>query len=278
MDIVSLKIGAKSDIGNTKEVNQDNILVKIGEHKGREFGLCLVCDGLGGLTNGEVASQIAVKAFKVWWKEKLNDLIKNKNDLEILKSLEETVKVANKQILKYSIENNCKVGTTITALFLLGSEYYIVNVGDSRIYKFEKDISQETEDDSYVAMKVKNKEMTIEEARTSKYKNLLLQCVGSKEEIQVYKKKGEIKNSKAFLLCSDGFYNKFSEKEMKDYIKIINKQEDKESAMQKTVSDMVQIVKDRKERDNISLIICCIKNNKKENGFFRGLINRFISK
>lgn len=180
MDIVSLKIGAKSDIGNTKEVNQDNILVKIGEHKGREFGLCLVCDGLGGLTNGEVASQIAVKAFKVWWKEKLNDLIKNKNDLEILKSLEETVNVANKQILKYSIENNCKVGTTITALFLLGSEYYIVNVGDSRIYKFEKDISQETEDDSYVAMKVKNKEMTIEEAKTSKYKNLLLQCVGSK--------------------------------------------------------------------------------------------------
>lgn len=65
---------------------------------------------------------------------------------------------------------------------------------------------------------------------------------------------------------------------MKDCINLINKQEDKDSAVQKTASDMVQIVKDRKERDNISLIICCIKNDKKENGFFRGLINRFIIK
>lgn len=278
MDIVSLKIGAASDIGNTKEVNQDNILVKIGEHKGREFGLFLVCDGLGGLTKGEVASLIAVKTFKSWWEEKLEALIKNKNDIEILKSLEDTVRIANKLILNYAKENNCKVGTTITGLFLYGSDYYIVNVGDSRIYKFENNISQETEDDSYVAMKVKNKEMTIEEARTSKYKNLLLQCVGSKEEIQVYKKKGEIKHAKAFLLCSDGFYNKFSEKEMKDYIKFINKQGNADSTVQKTVSEMVQIVKGRKERDNISLIICCIEDNKKNNGFLSNLIDKFSNK
>lgn len=278
MNIVSLKIGATSDIGNTKEVNQDNILVKIGEHRGREFGLCLVCDGLGGLTNGEVASLIAVKTFNEWWEEKLKDLIKNVNDLEILKSLEDTVNVANKLIRNYAKENDCQIGTTITALFLYGPKYYIVNVGDSRIYKFKNDISQETEDDSFVAMKVKNKEMTVEEAKTSKYKNLLLQCVGSKEEIQVYKKIGELKKSEAFLLCSDGFYNKFSEKEMKDYIKIIKRQDNTESTVQKTVSEMVQVVKGRKERDNISLIICYIKYNKKKNVFFRNIIHKFKSK
>ncbi|SHK19787.1 protein phosphatase [Clostridium cavendishii DSM 21758] len=273
MDNLKFHVGVASDIGNTKTTNQDSVLVEIGDYKGKEFGLFLVCDGLGGLSQGEIASLSAVKCFKEWWENEVGDLIK-KEDKDIIESLEETLLRANRRIYKYSKEINSKIGTTVTALFISGNKYYIVNVGDSRIYRVDKRVIQETEDDSYVAMKVKNKEMTIEEAKNSKMKNILLQCVGAKENIVVYKKIGEIGQSAAFLLCSDGFYNKFNEKEMKIELDKLLKSEDYDTEVQDLAINMVQTVKNRKERDNISLILVIIEGRREKENIFSRLIRR----
>ena len=253
MDYFKIHVGVTSDIGNVKQVNQDNVLVEIGEHKGEEFGLFLVCDGLGGLSQGEVASLIAVKSFKDWWETKLASILRLDEDDLILESLEETVASANKKIIRYSEEMNSKVGTTVAALFIHKKKYYVINVGDSRVYRINGGITQESEDHSYVAQKVRNKEMTKKEAQNSKEKNILLQCVGVKQEIQIHKKVGYLEKTKAFILCSDGFYNKLSEKEIKQSIKAYYENPDEE--LQETAVNLIEMVKQREEKDNISVII-----------------------
>lgn len=253
-----IEIGAISDKGLIKPSNQDNILVQIGEHNGSEFGVFVVCDGLGGLAFGEVASVIGVKNMKKWWETSVATFVKDTKDREIIESLKEYVYKINEEIIEYSNKIKSKVGTTISILLIIKEKYYIVHVGDSRIYKITTNIDQLTEDHSYVAMKVRNGEMTKQEAKNSKNKNLLLQCLGVKQSIQIYTKVGKIKGDESFVVCSDGFYNSLQDWEILQavkrwkYAKVI--------PLQKLAMELVNEVKERKERDNISSIIVSINN------------------
>lgn len=265
MEQLKMEIGAVSDKGNIKPSNQDNILVQIGEHNGEEFGLFVVCDGLGGLAFGEVASVIAVRNMKKWWETQVATFVKETNDKRIIESLKEMIYLANEEIIKYSTDINQKVGTTISSLLILKGKYYIVHVGDSRVYKISTNIEQLTEDHSYVAMQVRNGEITKEEARKSQKKNLLLQCLGVKQSIQIYSKVGRVRNDESFVVCSDGFYNSLNDWEILQFLKRWKYTMDK--SLQELTLALVEEVKNRKERDNISSIIISV--NKPEQSLLK---------
>lgn len=267
MSHYKIDIGAISDKGIVKESNQDNILVQIGEHNHHEFGLFVVCDGLGGLAFGEVASATAVKIFKKWWETKVAAFVKNTNDDEIISSLRQAVLAANEEILDYSKKINQRVGTTISALLIIKSKYYIVHVGDSRIYSVSTNIEQLTEDHSFVAMQVKNGQLTKEEAKRSSQKNLLLQCLGVKQGIQVYTKVGRVKDDEMFIVCSDGFYNSFEDWELLRKLRVWKFTP--KITLQEQTGILVDLVKERKERDNISAIIISI--DKQEQSIFNNI-------
>lgn len=253
MNKFNIEVGAITDKGNVKEINQDNILVRIGEHNGREFGIFVVCDGLGGLTNGEIASAIAIKQFKIWWECEVRDLVKSNQELKIINSMKNIIEKANNEIREYGNKINERVGTTISALFLLQNKYYIVHVGDSRIYKITNRVFQLTEDHSYVAMKIRNGEMTKKEAKLSKQKNILLQCVGVKEKLDIFTKCDDIYGNEIFILSSDGFYGKLEENEM--YLQTRKWCKYGDITLEELTRNLVELVKERKERDNISAII-----------------------
>ncbi|MCR6515214.1 MAG: PP2C family protein-serine/threonine phosphatase [Clostridium sp.] len=267
MDSYKIEVAAISDKGLVKESNQDNILIQIGDHAGSDFGLFMVCDGLGGLAFGEVASVIAVKKFKAWWSKEVCDYVKKESD-EILNSLVNAVKEANVEIIDYSNKIGQRVGTTISAILILKNFYYIVHVGDSRIYRFRRRLKQITEDHSYVAMEVKAGRMTKEEAKASNKKNLLMQCVGVKENIEIFLEKGKIQKGDIFLLCSDGFYNKLTDYELE--IGLNNWRATKGLTSKALIDGFFEKVKERKERDNISVIMVSLsQNNIKNDSFFR---------
>ena len=58
------EVGALSEAGLVKTNNEDNILVQVGEYKNNDFGLFVVCDGLGGLAYGEIASAMVINKFR----------------------------------------------------------------------------------------------------------------------------------------------------------------------------------------------------------------------
>lgn len=62
---------AETDIGTTKDTNQDSILVKHGQYSGGEVLMAIVCDGMGGLSKGELASATVIRAFDKWFDEEL---------------------------------------------------------------------------------------------------------------------------------------------------------------------------------------------------------------
>lgn len=252
----SIDIAAVSDKGNVKKINEDSIIARVGEYRGEEFGLFVVCDGLGGLSCGDVASKIAINEFEIWWKEKLSIFIKSQDDNKIISSFKEVVNICNWKIMKHGKDINKKIGTTLSVLFLLRGKYYVVHIGDSRVYRIGSKLEQITEDHSYVAMRVRNGEMTPSEAKKSINRNLLLQCVGVKDTLDIYCNVGRFNYNESFILCSDGFYNSFEDEEL---LKMFNMKKKKRYNLQNYLLEIVQVVKDRKERDNISIILVKLK-------------------
>lgn len=254
----NLAAGAFSDKGNFKDANEDNILVKIGEDKNGDFGMFVVCDGLGGLDFGEIASNTAIMKLKKWWEEELVKIIKAKLEDDIPIILSSIFKEINEEIIEYGVKKNKKLGTTISLIFMYSGRYYILHVGDSRIYSMKNGIEKLTEDHSYVAYKVKNNMMTPEEAVTSPERHILMQCIGVKRDIDIFKKNGSLSGNEIFIICSDGFYNKLKDEDIRN--NILSDDFDDET-LQRSAKKLVQLARSRGEHDNISVILVGVKRN-----------------
>lgn len=268
---MEIMLGAVSDKGNVKEVNQDNFLAQICAGTNGDEGIFIMCDGMGGLSKGEVASTKAVHGFKVWFDLNFKKLSLNSSAKDILSSLSQVLENVNKEIISYGLSIAERVGTTTSVLLIYSNNYYIVHVGDSRIYKLEKKIEQLTQDHTYVAMSVKNNLMTKEEAKVNSRKNVLTQCIGVKENIEIFKNTGKISGKEIFILCSDGFYNKLSEDEIVQALK--NNDEINNDTLQETAAQLVTTVMSRAERDNISVMLVGLSSKREKLG---EKINRFF--
>lgn len=269
---MEIMVGAVSDIGNVKKVNQDNFLAQICAGTNGDEGIFIMCDGMGGLAKGEVASTKAVHAFKEWFDLNFKKLSLSLHAEDILSSLSLVLENVNKEIISYGLSIAERVGTTTSVLLIYSNNFYIVHVGDSRIYRLEKKIEQLTEDHTYVAMSVKNNLMTKKEAKLSSKKNVLTQCIGVKENIEIFKNAGKISGKEIFILCSDGFYNKLSEDEIMQALK--NNNEINNDTLQETATALVAKVMSRAERDNISVMFVGLSN---KNEKFGEKINRFLN-
>lgn len=249
-------IASKTDIGNVKKINQDNFLCKNGNFEGHEFGLFIVCDGVGGLSRGEIASSMVTQHFDLWFDNELMELISNNlTDSNTIKnSICNNLYKVNQNLMNFSIEENIKLGTTTTILFILDKKYYIAHIGDSRVYMVDKNIHQLTEDHTYYEQLIK--EGNIEKARTTK-KSILTQCIGVKKNINIYLNEGNLNKKSTFILCSDGFYNKLDKKIIKNIYKLKNKRQKK---LQKHCEKLVDNIKVKGERDNITLIALNVIN------------------
>ena len=263
MKNLKIKVGAKTDVGNVKQVNQDALLCKIGSIGKNEFGLFVVCDGLGGLEYVEIASKKTTQYFEEWWNTKLKTILRTKNNEKLIKdSLEKVLIKSNEELLQLSREINSKVGTTASALFILNSNYYIVHIGDSRIYEIKKKMTQLTEDHSQYEMLRKQGVKNLENVK----KNVLTQCIGVNEKLDIFYKKGKVSKDTNFLICSDGLHNKMDEESV---INTFNKKSKaiRTKDLQEICENLIDEVKEKKERDNITVLVINVreKNDKKRN-------------
>lgn len=262
MNKLKITVGAKTDKGLVKQVNQDALLCKLGIIDKNEFGLFVVCDGLGGLEYGEIASSKTIEYFEKWWNTQLKSILKIKNNEKLIRtSLEEVLFKSNEELIELSNEINSKVGTTVSALFILNNNYYIVHIGDSRIYEINKKMVQLTEDHSQYEMLRKQGIKNLEKVK----KNVLTQCIGVNKTLDIFYKKGKIKKNTNFLICSDGLHNKMDEEYVIKSFEESSK-EIKQEILQEMCGNFINEVKEKKERDNITAIVINVKrkNNKRK--------------
>lgn len=188
-----MKIYSLTDKGDARRDNQDNFWSARLRVNEEEAGIICLCDGMGGLENGELASRMVVQAVKSYI---LSDF-----DFE---KIGEVLRDVNSRIKEYS--NGKAMGTTCTVLQCYKGRYKICHIGDSRAYLLRDNaISLLTSDHSaiheYGISKKENPDLW------EKYKSKLTRCIGVKEEISPDYYQGVYREGDSFFLCSDGCWH-----------------------------------------------------------------------
>lgn len=243
-----------TDIGIKKKTNQDSLLIHQAQTGTGNVVLAVLCDGMGGLAKGEVASACMIRQFSQWFQRDLPALLSAGLQPEALRvSWESLVGEVNQKIVNYSIRNGVTMGTTCTALLIVNDVYYIMNIGDSRAYLISDNIYQLTKDQTYVQREMDAGRMTYEESLRDPQRNVLLQCVGASSEIAPDFFMSDVKINQTFMLCCDGFRHVIDPREFYRYL---NPGECTDAAsMQKNLVYLTELNKQRHENDNISALL-----------------------
>lgn len=245
---------ACSDIGISKKVNQDSYCIKSASTPIGNILMVVICDGMGGLEKGELASTSVTTAFHEWFKKKLPLYMGNfrieqvKNDWSLI------IQEQNRKISDYGKREGIQLGTTLTAMLMV-DEYMalICHVGDSRIYRIKEEVELLTKDHTWIAREIRHKRLTEEEAKKHPARNMLLQCIGVLENVVPDFMVKQIKEDEVYMLCTDGFRHKISEDE---FLENLNPQKlTNEEEMKRNIKELVEWNKQRNEKDNITVIV-----------------------
>lgn len=247
-------ITANTDIGIKKRTNQDALTVKLFETKLGKIVLAVLCDGMGGLSKGEVASAALVLRFEKWVQEQLPQLVENGlKDSELRQQWEQLIIEEGRVIMDYGKRQGVNLGTTVTAMLITPFRYYIANVGDTRAYEIQNTVQCLTRDHTLVAREVAQGLLTPEQAAVDERRSILLQCVGASEQIYPDFFFGDTKGNAVYMLCSDGFRHEITEEEMHRLLNPNVLQD--ETTMNQNALLLIRWNKARQEKDNISTIL-----------------------
>lgn len=246
-------VAASTDIGLTKKTNQDSYSVRVLNTQTGKMVFAIICDGMGGLDKGEVASATIVNAFCSWADNTLPLICDSEiRDIDIRTNWENIVETYNEKIKLYGDRYGARLGTTVTAILVTDSRYYIVNVGDTRAYEIRESVRVLTKDQTVVAREIENGLLSEEAAKTDPRRSVLLQCVGASPNVYPDFFFGQTLQNAVYMLCSDGFRHEISENEIQDYLHPDAMMTPE--VMKANIDQLIEINKLRQERDNISVV------------------------
>ena len=246
-------ISGSTDIGNTKQTNQDSYNVRVLSAPQGKMVFAVLCDGMGGLAKGEVASSSLVNAFIKWSENQLPELAKaGITDAAIRNDWINIATEFNEKIKLYGKKIGAAVGTTVTALLITDTRYYIINVGDTRAYEIMDGVRVLTKDQTVVAREVEQGILTPEQAEKDERRSVLLQCVGASDVVYPDMFFGDTKLNAVYMLCTDGFRHEITPEEIYTYLNP-NVMVDADG-MKQNMDSLISLNKQRQERDNITVI------------------------
>jgi len=218
-----------------REKNEDSLCIRQIRKDGTDYLFAVVCDGIGGLNEGEHASCFVVSNLTDFFTGLLKKR-RNLSDRVVRNACKRAVYKCHRQLQQYGKENGIRLGTTLSMLLIAGRSGYVFHIGDSAIFAGKRCMKRLT---------------PIQQDKTG----ALLQAVGTGKNPVVFYKKIRIRRGMVILLASDGFYRK-SEYRIckKEWGKRIECNEKRIAEQLISVKEIVQALG---EKDNISAI--CVK-------------------
>lgn len=249
----SLRIEARgiTDVGQRRDHNEDAFLMD------EELGLFVVADGMGGHAGGGTASRLAVETIQA--------AVRHAREAEPGSFGAATTSVEESplpDVLREAVEEACAViyrtaqgdpelagmGTTVTAALVDGRVAYVAHVGDSRCYLLRAGrIYQVSEDHSLVNEQLKAGAISPDEARHSRFKNIITRSVGFEQQVQVDLMGLELEAGDAIVICCDGLSNLVDDPEILHIVE--------ESTLDLAPGRLVALANDRGGDDNITVIV-----------------------
>ena len=202
----------------------------------------VVADGMGGLSEGQFASQ---KVISIMQQRLSNQDPKHITTQTIMSALQE----ANTELFAYSEHSlaGAKLGATVAILLLTESHYYFIWAGDSRGYLLrDAQLTQQTRDHSRANQLLDGGTITSAQATSHPSGHEVVRAIGVKSDVQLELCQGQLHRGDAFLLCSDGLNDALSDFEIE---KELN------SGHSNSAQALVQAVLLRGARDNVSCIV-----------------------
>lgn len=245
---MELLVAGKTDVGLAREINQDAIFYAQNQY----VAIFAVADGMGGHSEGEVASRCMIECVESWWNSQIPLAVKN-NRQDTVRNLSEVLRQESNRLFDMFASKGSRGGTTLCLLILFGDTYTTLSVGDSRIYRVgNSELEQITTDDEWGNLpEVKaeyDRETIIRDPRFGK----LTMAAGYDRDITLRVCQGIVKKGDTFLLCSDGIYRFCNEQKLYNILKA----KGWFVKVPKLLEKIEEEVRTNGARDNYSAIVC----------------------
>jgi serine/threonine protein phosphatase PrpC len=267
---MEIEFGARTDVGRVRENNEDSFALAA------DLNLFVLSDGMGGLASGEAASRMTTETVLARCREtadptvaligeRLSGLSNASNRLA------SAIRWANREVYQAARQSATRqgMGATVVALWFTDEgRVSVAHVGDSRAYRLRGgDLTQLTDDHSFVAEQVRRGMMTKREAGESTMQNVLMRALGIEPEVQVDVNEELLMEGDTLLLCSDGLFRELSEAQIMGVL------EDAEDP-QEAADTLVELANQAGGGDNVTTIV--VKYAPKSVGAF-GRIGRWFT-
>lgn len=203
-----MDIGYITDFGKVRTENQDRYLVLEKRESSGDTVLCVVADGMGGMGDGSLASELIVRRLQIWWQEELPELLAQQAvHGYVSQSLDVLIQESNREIRYQASLLGISTGTTLSLLFACRGQAIVKHVGDSRVYlERNGEWLQITKDHTWAQQQLDQGLDPRADANYERKKEALVNALGACESCSVDTLALQMSNSDRYLLCSDGFY------------------------------------------------------------------------
>jgi len=197
-----------TNAGRSRENNEDALRVE------PELNLIVVADGMGGESCGEVASALVV--------DKIVEYIRCPAEtLEPEERIKEAIRLANRVVWNAAEDHGeCKgMGSTVVVAYWEDDRLWIVNVGDSRAYRFRNGQLTQLSYDQNVGNDLRtNLGLSEEQVQRYPHHRLLTMAVGIGEDVLIRTWSGDLAPGDLIFLCSDGFYGPIPDSRLAEFL------------------------------------------------------------
>jgi protein phosphatase len=236
-----VEFAAGTDLGCVRTSNEDSF----GYDLVRQ--IYVVCDGMGGMAAGEVASSTAVRNLLT----SFDELTGASPHMPAESRLRHAIHAANRSVYESAIDSEHLrgMGTTLVCACLDGGRMIIGNVGDSRAY-FLRDgqCFQITQDHSVVGEQLRQGLITPQMAEVSEMRSIITRAVGVEKAVEPDLFAAGVQEGDMVLLASDGLTRYVTDEEIGQML-------DSGQNGEKICSQFVTLARERGGADNITCLI-----------------------
>ena len=251
VDITNPKPGVEAasltDVGLQRDNNEDSCLYWEPDAENefnRKGRLAIVADGMGGYEGGQEASHLAVETVRHVYDRDFNG--------DPQSTLSISLQTAHRAIQRYGLEHPqfSGMGTTCTALAIVGHQLFFAHIGDSRLYLIHGEAIQHlTRDHSYVGRLVETGIVSSEDAESHPQRHILTAALGSGHELipDAPVHPISLQDGDLLILCTDGLWSVVGERQLAQIAKA--------NPPAEACRKLVRAALERGAPDNITVII-----------------------
>jgi len=229
-------------VGTVREENQDSFRVSTAaEPPLQAFGaLYAVADGMGGYEHGAIASAQAIETFY--------ETFYQGNPQKPPQNLKNAVQAANWAVYQASQRLRARMGTTLSALNIMGNQLHLSHIGDSRVYLVRgRNSTCLTNDHTAVGELVRMRVLSPDKVRTHERRSVLQKCLGMQLVVQPDVSQHKLAEGDYLILCTDGVWSHVEDQE---FVQIAIRTGDPEPISR----ELIDLAMQRESDDNLSVI------------------------